>query len=102
MLKQGLFLVYNVVDVSNSTASNVWAEYGRQQCCPNFKYCLGICLEGLKKIANCLGQNNRCCGQDSKGAPTEYKSEASLLQTTYAVNARSYCNFTAITRIYQV
>jgi hypothetical protein len=38
------------------------------------RYCVGICLEGLRNIKRNPGQDSRCPSRDSNPATTEYQS----------------------------
>jgi hypothetical protein len=46
---------------------------------PNFRYYLGISLEGLRNVTKTVGQDSRSPGRDLKPAPLE--DEAGVLTT---------------------
>jgi hypothetical protein len=48
-------------------------------CLPPLKSCLGVCLEGLRRITKPIDQGSRSLNQDLLTAPPEY--EADLLPT---------------------
>lgn len=57
-------------------------EWGKQLW-PNLRYCPGICMEGLRKTTDSHSQDSWCPDQDTNQAPSEYKSKALLLESTW-------------------
>jgi hypothetical protein len=53
---------------------------GRELLSPLSMYCLGICLEGLRKVVSNYSKSRMCFGRNLNLELPEYKSETSLLE----------------------
>jgi hypothetical protein len=50
-----------------------WKGYGRKQLWSNLRSCSGICLEGLRKTTEALGQDSQSPGWDLNPGPPKYE-----------------------------